>query len=275
LAQPKVHPRAIVDPKAVLHDDVEIGPNAVIEAGVEVGAGTRIIANAYVYGGTKIGARNEIHPGAVLGGSPQDKRYKGEASFLRIGDDNQIRECVTISRATGEGNTTVIGNRNMLLNYAHVGHNAEIADDCIIEGAVMVAGHVKIADRVLLAGLAGVHQFCRIGRLAMIGFAGGISQDLPPFMTAVGSRPFYVMGPNIVGLRRAGVAAPARAAIKRAYKLLCRTGLPLGEVLADLEKDPTPEVQEIVAFVRASKRGVVRRGGRAARGGEAEGGADE
>lgn len=269
MAQPKVHPRAIVAPEAVLQDDVEVGPNAVIEAGVEVGAGTRVMANAYLYAGVTIGARNEIHPGAVIGGPPQDKHFKGEKSFVRIGNDNQIRECATISRATGEGLATVIGDRNMLLNYAHIGHNTEIGNDCVVEGAVMVAGHVHIADRVLLAGLAAVHQFCRIGRLAMIGAGGAISQDLPPFMTAVGIRPFYIVGPNVVGLRRAGVGAPARAAIKKAYKALCRTGLPLGEVLADLDKDPTPEVQEIVAFVRASKRGVIRRGGRV-RGGESE-----
>lgn len=275
MAQPKVHPRAIVDPAAILAEDVEVGPNAVIEAGVQVGAGTRIMANTYIYSGTTLGARNEVHPGAVLGGPPQDKRFKGEKSFLRIGDENQIRECATISRATGEGTSTVIGHRNMLLNYAHIGHNTEIANDCIIEGAVMVAGHVQIADRVLLAGLAGVHQFCRIGRLAMIGAGGAISQDLPPFMTAVGIRPFYVVGPNVVGLRRAGVQAPARAAIKRAYKALCRTGLPLGEVLADLEGDETPEVKELVAFVKASKRGVIRRGGRVRGEGGGEGAGEE
>ena len=271
MAQPKVHPRATVDPRAVLHEDVEVGPNTVIDGPVVIGPGTRILGNAFIYGDTTIGARNEIHPGAVLGGTPQDKGYKGEKSFLKIGDGNLIRECVTISRATGEGKTTVIGHRNMLLNYAHVGHNAEIANDCIIEGAVMVAGHVKIADKVLLAGLSGVHQFCRIGRLAMIGFAGGVSQDLPPFMTAVGTRPFYIMGPNVIGLRRAGVGAAARAAVKQAYKLLCRTGAPLAEVIAELEKDPTPEVQEIVAFVKESKRGVIRRGALAGRGDE-EGG---
>ncbi len=260
MAPPKVHPRACVDPAAILHDDVEVGPNAVVEAGVEIGRGTRLHANAYVYAGTTIGEQCEVHPGAVIGGPPQDHHYKGEKSFLRIGSKNVFRECVTISRATGENQATVIGDRNWFLNYAHVGHNTEIGSDCIIEGAVMIAGHVTLADRVLLAGLAGVHQFCRVGRLAMIGFAGGISQDLPPFMTAIGTRPFYVMGPNVVGLRRAKVGATARAAIKRAYKLICRSGLPIAEVLADLDKETTPEVKEIVAFVRASKKGVIRRG---------------
>lgn len=270
MAQPKVHPRAIVDAGAVLHEDVEVGPGAVVEAGAVIGAGTRIIGNAYVYGCARIGARNEIHPGAVIGGSPQDKNWKGEPSTVEIGDENLIRECVTISRATGEGKVTRVGHRNMLLNYAHVGHNTTIQNDCIIEGAVMIAGHVLIEDRVLLAGLAGVHQFCRVGRLAMIGFAGGVSQDLPPFMTAVGTRPFYVLGPNVVGLRRAKVDAEARKAIKRAYKLICRSGLPMADVLAALEKETAPEVKEILRFVRASKRGVIRRGGRKGVGQEPE-----
>lgn len=270
MGQPKVHPRAFVDPKAILHDDVEVGPGAVIEAKVEVGAGTRIFGNAYLHGGTTLGERCEVHPGAVLGGPPQDYHYKGEESFLVAGTQNIFRECVVVSRATGAGERTAIGDRNMILNHAHIGHNSVIGNDCVIEGAVMIAGHVTLADRVLLAGLSGVHQFCRVGRLAMLGFAGGISQDLPPFMTAVGTRPFYIMGPNVVGLRRAKVAPGARAAIRRAYKLLCGSGLPLAEVIATLEKDATPEVQEILAFVRASKKGVIRRGRRAAAGGGAE-----
>lgn len=260
MAQPKVHPRAVVDPAAILHEDVEIGPNVVVESGAEIGRGTRIIGNAYIYGGTTLGEECEVHPGAAIGGSPQDNHYKGEKSFLRIGNRNIFRESVSINRATGENQSTVIGDRNWFLNFAHVGHNSVIGNDCVIEGAVMIAGHVTLGDRVLLAGLAGVHQFCRVGRLAMIGFAGGISQDLPPFMTAVGTRPFYVMGPNVVGLRRAKVGAAGRAAIKRAYKLIYRSGLPIAEVLAALDKEETPEVGEIAAFVRASKKGVIRRG---------------
>jgi UDP-N-acetylglucosamine acyltransferase len=272
LSGARIHSRAVVDPKALLHEDVEVGPGAVIEAGVEVGARSRIAANAYIYGGTTIGEECEVHPGAVIGGPPQDHHYKGERSFLKIGRRNIFRECVTVSRATGEGLATVIGDRNLLLNGAHVGHNSVIGDDCVLEGSVMVAGHVTLGDRVILAGLSGVHQFCRVGRLAMLGFAGGISQDLPPFMTAVGTRPFYVAGPNVVGLRRAKVGAAARAAIKQAHRLICRSGRPLAEVIAELERDETPEVREIAAFVRGSKRGVIRRG--APEGREAEGEAE-
>ncbi|HVY61252.1 MAG TPA: acyl-ACP--UDP-N-acetylglucosamine O-acyltransferase [Planctomycetota bacterium] len=260
MAQPKVHPRAIVDPGAILHDDVEVGPGAVIEAGAEIGAGSRIGGNAYVYGGTAMGERNVVHPGAIIGGPPQDHHYKGEKSFLRIGSANIFREFCSVNRGTGEGASTVIGDRNFLLVSSHVGHNAVIGNDCIIEGAAMIAGHVTLEDRVLIAGLAGVHQFCRIGKLAMIGFAGGVSQDLPPYMTAVGVRPFYVVGPNVVGLRRAKVEPKSRAAIKRAYKLVCRSGLPLPEVLAELEKEAVPEVQHIATFIKASKKGVIRRG---------------
>ena len=262
MGQPKVHPRAIVDPGAILHDDVEVGPGAVIEAGAEIGAGSRILANACIHGGTVMGERNVVHPNAVIGGAPQDSHFKGEKSYLRIGSGNQFREFCSVNRATGEGQATVIGDRNMLLLSSHVGHNAVIGNDCIIEGVAMIAGHVTLEDRVLIAGLAGVHQFCRVGRLAMIGFGGGISQDLPPFMMAVDVRPFYVVGPNVIGLRRAKIEPKARTAIKRAYKLICRSGLPLPEVLAELDKETAPEVAEIARFVRASKKGVIRRGTR-------------
>lgn len=269
MGQPVVHPRAVVDPGAVLREDTVVGPGAVIEAGVEVGAGSRVLANAYLYAGTTLGRNNEVHPGAVLGGPPQDRKFRGEKSYVRIGDDNIFRECVTVSRATGEGLATTIGDRNLLLNCAHVGHNTRLGSDIVVEGAVMIAGHVDIADSVLLCGLAAIHQFCRVGRLAMIGAGGAISQDLPPFMTAVGIRPFYIVGPNVVGLRRAKVGAEARAAIKRAYKLICRSGLPIADVIAELARDAAPEVQEVLAFVRASQRGVIRRGGRGARTAEA------
>jgi UDP-N-acetylglucosamine acyltransferase len=262
MAQPKVHPRAVVDPAAILHEDVEVGPGTVIEAGAEIGPGCRIAGNAYIYGCVTMGARNVVHPGAILGGPPQDSHYKGEASFLRIGEGNLFREYCSVNRGTGEGLATVVGDRNWLLVSSHVGHNAVIANDCIIEGAAMIAGHCHLDDRVLISGLAGVHQFCRVGRQAMLGFGGGISQDLPPFMTAVGVRPFYVVGPNVIGMRRAKIGPDGRKAVKRAYKLICRSGLPLGEVLAALEQETAPEVHEIVRFVKASKKGVIRRGTR-------------
>lgn len=219
-----IHPTAMVDPSAKLEDPVWIGPYCAIEAKTKVGAGTILEANVIVKSGTTIGRRCRIWPNVVLGHEPQDSKYKGEESYVIIGDDNVFREMVTIHRATGEGQATVIGNKNLLMAYAHVGHNCVVGDNNMISNSSGVAGHVTIEDRVVIGGFVGVHQFVHIGSMAMVGGLSKVVQDVPPFCMADG-RPSKIHGLNIRGLRRAGVVQEDRAQVSSAFKLLYRSGL--------------------------------------------------
>jgi UDP-N-acetylglucosamine acyltransferase len=254
-----VHPRAIVDSGAILEDDVEVGPNAVIEAGARVGAGTRVFANAVIARGATLGPRCEVHPGAVIGGSPQDRHWRGEESFVVCGADNIFREGVTINVATGAGARTVIGDRNFFMSCSHVAHNGTVGNDVVFANGAGIGGHALVEDRVFLSASAGVHQFCRVGTLAMMQGHSAVSQDVPPFMIVGGVIPFRVVGLNIVGLRRAGVSRESRLALKRAFQSLYRGRRPLAECLAELEAESAPEVARLLAFIRSSKRGIVRR----------------
>lgn len=253
-----VHASAAVDAGASLGDDVEVGPYAVVEAGASIGAHTRILAHAVVRSGSVLGERCEVHPGAVIGGEPQDRHFAGESSRVVIGDDTIIREAATVNRGTGEGTETRVGDRCMLMACSHVAHNCTVGNDVVLVNSALLAGHVEVHNGAFLSGNTSVHQFCRIGRLAMLGGHSSISLDLPPFMTATGMRGNEVSGLNAVGLRRAGVEPAARAALKEAFRLLYRSNDPLEEVLAALERSGCPEVLELVAFCRTSKRGVIR-----------------
>lgn len=251
-----IHPTAIIHPTAELAPDVQVGPYCVIAENVRIGAGTRLATHVSIDKGTTIGERCEIFQGAVLGAAPQDFKYRGEPTFLVIGDRNVIREYVTIHRATGEGNVTRLGHDNMIMAYCHIGHNAELGNGIMMANYVGISGHCLIEDRVVFGGMLGIHQFVRIGKLAMIGGASKVVMDVPPFMTVDG-RPIQVIGPNILGLRRAGMTPDVRAGLKQAYRLLYRSGLNLiqGIEAAYAEVEQSEERDYLLEFLMRIRQG--------------------
>jgi UDP-N-acetylglucosamine acyltransferase len=249
-----VHPTAVVARWARLAPDVVVGPYAVVEEDVTIGAGTELRAHAVVKRYTTLGAGNTVHEGAVLGGEPQDVGFRGGASALRIGDRNRIREGVTIHRSSKPDGATVIGSDCFLMAYAHVAHDDRLGDRVILANNVALAGHVEIGDGAFLSGGVVVHQFCRIGRLAMIGGNSKIVQDCLPFVITDGV-PGRARGLNVVGLRRAGIGAGQVRALKEGYRLLLRSSLPLEDALSRMAAVGDPLVDEMAAFVRGSRRG--------------------
>jgi UDP-N-acetylglucosamine acyltransferase len=234
-----------------------IHPTAVIEDNVEIGPNCEIGAYAVIKRFTRIGARNRIFEHAVIGGEPQDVKFKGETSYLEIGDDNIIREFCTFHRANGEGLTTSIGSRNFFMVGVHVAHNCVIGDDNTFANEVALAGHIMIEDHVFLSNNVGAHQFVRMGRHAMIGGKSKIVQDVLPFFITDGN-PARVRGVNSVGLQRAGLSEDARRALKNAYKMLFRSKLPVADVLEELGQVDDEHVAHLVSFIRGSKRGFTR-----------------
>lgn len=235
---PQIHPTAIVHPKAELDPSVEVGPFAVIGERVKIGPDTVVKAHAILDGWTEIGARNVIFPGAAIGLEPQDLKYDGSISLVKIGDDNQIREYVTINRATHAGEATIVGNQNLLMAYSHVAHNCVLENNIVIANAVALAGHVYIESRAVIGGVLGVHQFVHIGRSAMLGGMSRIDRDVPPFML-VGGNPGRVRALNLVGLRRSGLAEAENGkilrALKKAFRILYHSGLNLTQALQQME----------------------------------------
>ena len=234
-----------------------IHPTAIIEDNVEIGPNCEIAAYAVIKQFTRIGARNRIFEHAVIGGEPQDVKFKGETSFLEIGDDNLIREYCTFHRANGEGETTRIGSRNFFMVGVHVAHNCVIGDDNIFANEVALAGHITIEDHVFLSNNVGAHQFVRMGRYAMIGGKSKIVQDVLPFFITDGN-PSRLRGVNSVGLRRGGFSEDERRALKEAYKLLFRSTTPIQDSLSELEQLDDENVAHLVRFIRSSKRGFIR-----------------
>ena len=224
---------------------------------MEIGAGCEIGAHAVVKRYTTLGERNRVYEHATLGGEPQDEKFRGERSALTIGDDNLIREYATIHRASGEGEATRVGSRNFLMVGTHIAHNCEVGDDNIFANGVALAGHIKVEDHVFLSSNVGAHQFVRFGRYAMVGGKSKIVQDVLPFFTTDGN-PARLRGLNSVGLRRAGFSPDARRALKRAYRLLFQSGLPLPEALRELERSDDPNVRHLLDFIRTSRRGFSR-----------------
>jgi UDP-N-acetylglucosamine acyltransferase len=252
-----VHPSAIIGLQAAIGSHVQVGPYAVIEDEVEIGAGCEIGAHAVIKRFTKIGARNRVFEHAVLGGEPQDVKFKGEPSNLIIGDDNLIREFCTLHRACGDGEVTRVGSRNFLMVGVHIAHNCTVGDDNILSNGAALAGHIVVEDHVFLSNNVGAHQFVRFGRYAMVGGKSKIVQDVLPFFLTDGN-PARVRGLNSVGLRRAGFSAETRRALKEAYQLLFRSGTPLPDVLHELEEVQDENVKHLVDFIRGSKRGFPR-----------------
>ena len=251
-----IHPTAIIHPVAKLASTVRIGPYAVIDEGVEIGAGCVIGPHVYLTGQTKIGSGNAFHAGCVIGDSPQDLKYKNEPTGLRIGDGNVFREHVTIHRSTKTTDETVIGSRNFFMQHSHVAHNCVIGDDTIIAGGALLAGHVVVHDRAFISGNCLVHQFCRVGRLAMMQGGAAISKDLPPFCVA--SKINEMCGLNVIGLRRGGFSPDERLELKQLYKALFRGEKNFRQALAEAQKNFSSAPSKILLdFVAEAKRGIV------------------
>ena len=236
---------------------MSIHPTAIIEDNVEIGPDCEIGAYAVIKRFTRLGARNRVFEHAVIGGEPQDVKFRGETSYLEIGDDNIIREFCTLHRANGADETTLVGSRNFFMVGVHVAHNCVIGDDNIFANEVALAGHITIEDHVFLSNGVGAHQFVRMGRHAMIGGKSKIVQDVLPFFITDGNPP-RVRGVNSVGLRRAGFNEDERRALKDAYRILFRSELPLQNALQTLDELEDEHVAHLANFIRGSKRGFVR-----------------
>jgi UDP-N-acetylglucosamine acyltransferase len=249
---------ARVDLGACIGAGVRIGEFCVVEADTAIGAGCSLEPYVYVKRWTTMGERNEISAGTALGTDPFDKHFTGERSYLRIGNDNKIREHFTISRGTAPESTTEIGNGNFIMSSGHIAHNCRIGDGNVIASCALLAGYVEVEDLAFISGNVAIHQFCKIGRLAMIAGNTGVSNDVPPFITCAGYRG-DAAGLNVVGLKRAGYGAAQIACIKRAYRILFRSGLLLQDALARIEAEiGTPEALHMAAFIRRSERGICR-----------------
>src|ERR1044071_8239474 len=251
-----IHPTAIIDPQAEIDSDVEIGPYVVIDGPAKIEHGTQIMGHAYVIGWTVVGMDNEIHPGVVLGDAPQDKSYKGEETFLRIGDRNVLREHVQIHRGTAAGTSTIIGNDNFLMACSHVGHNCVLGDGIIIANNALLGGHVHVGNNVFISGNCVVHQYVRIGEYAFMRGLSGTSRDVPPF--AMMDWQHTIRGVNEEGLKRAGFDRERIRAIKHAYKVLFGRKCNLGLAVKELENEggADPDVSALLEFIKSSKRGV-------------------
>ena len=252
-----IHPTAIVDPEAEIGSGVTIGPFSVIEANVVIGDDTEVGARVTIEGHTTIGKENHIFTGAIVGSVTQDKKYKGGITYLKIGDRNKIREYVTINPGTDDGTETVIGDDNLIMAYAHVAHNCTIGNKTIIANAGTLAGHVIVEDRAVIGGLAGVHQFVKIGYMAIIGGSSKAVKDIPPFIMVDG-HPAKAYGLNVVGMERAGLVKEERLLLKRAFKIIFRSKLATKNAIESLKKDipPSPAIVKIINFLEASDRGI-------------------
>jgi UDP-N-acetylglucosamine acyltransferase len=251
------HPTAIIHPQAQIGSGCEIGPYCIVGEHVSLGEKCKLHSHVVIDGHTKLGNGNEIFPFASIGLKTQDLKWKGGVTRTEIGDENTFREYVTVHSATGDGEVTRIGSRNHLLAYCHVAHNCALGDNIIMSNVATLAGHVMVEDYAVIGGLAAIHQFCRIGEMAMIGGCSKVVQDVPPFMIADGN-PAETRTINKVGMERNGVAEEAQTALRQAYKTLFRDGLTIPNALAKIERElpPLPEVRHLLAFVRASERGI-------------------
>lgn len=254
---PRLHPTAIVDPRAQLGSGVEIGPYSVVGGDVTIGEGTRVGSGCLVEGWTTIGRQCRIFHCAVIGAEPQDLKYRGERSFLRIGEANTIREFATVHRATGEGLETVVGDRNFIMAYAHVAHNCVIGNGVVLANSVNMAGHVTIDDNATVGGVTVIHQFVRVGKYSIIGGGLRIPMDIVPYVK-VGGYPARVNGLNLVGLERRGFKPETRRILKEAYRLIFRSDLNVSQALKRIRSDvePIPEVLHLIEFIESSRRGI-------------------
>lgn len=253
----KIHPSAIVDPAAMIGDDVHIGPLSVIEGDVVIGDGCQILSHVVVRNGTVLGAENIVCDGAVLGGLPQHVNVPDRPGRLVVGDGNTIRENVTFHRAMEQDGETVIGDNNLFMVNAHVAHDCRVGNHTIFANNSMLAGHVTVGDRAYFSGAAAAHQFCRIGTLAMVGGQAHVNKDVPPFVTLDGLSS-HVVGLNSIGLRRAGYTADEITQLKKAYRIIYRSGLSWNELLQTLQEEfPEGVAAQFHLFLSMTTRGIM------------------
>jgi UDP-N-acetylglucosamine acyltransferase len=252
-----IHPSAIISPGAQLDSSVEVGPLSVIDGHVALGPGCRVGPHVYLTGHTTIGPDNAFHAHCVIGGAPQDVKYKDEPARLRIGAGNLFREGVTVHRSAKPEEETVVGSHNFLMVNSHLAHNVRLGDRVIVANGALLGGHVQVEDGVFISGNCLVHQFVRIGTLALMQGGAGLSQDLPPFLIASGHN--TLCGLNTVGLRRAGFSNADRLELKGLYQKLFRSGLKLSQALAEARTEfNSVSAQRLLDFIAAGKRGICR-----------------
>lgn len=256
-----IHPTAIVDPATEISPDAEIGPYCIVGAGVSIGPRTRLMAHVYLEGKLTIGTDNVFYPYCSCGAAPQDKKYKGEASETRIGNGNSIREFVTIHRGTeGGGMVTSIGDGNLLMAYVHVAHDVAIRNHTILANGVTFAGHVTVDDYANIGGLSAIHQFCRIGRHAIVGSYSVIKQSVLPYSITAADHEAEVYGANRIGLERRGFGPGAIEPLQNAFRILTRSGLNTTQALTRIEEEipQSAEVKDLIEFIRGSRNGFIK-----------------
>lgn len=253
----KIDKTALISKKAKLAKDVQVGPYSIIGDSASIGPGTKVGAFCVIEGNTSIGAACQIFTGTVLGSQPQDLKYKGEKSFLEIGDGNIIREYCTFNPGTTDGAKTIVGKNNLFMAYSHVAHDCSVGNNCIIANNGTLAGHVTVQDYAVIGGLVAVHQFVRVGRLSIIGGCSKVVQDIPPYSTCDG-HPAEVYGLNLIGLRRHKISALAIKQLDRAFKIMFNSGLLIKHSLEKIAQDvqKTEEVSYLVNFAKSSERGI-------------------
>ncbi len=254
-----IHPNTVIHPDAVLGKNISIGPFSFIDENVEIGDGTWIGSNVSIMSGARIGKNCRIFPGAVVSGIPQDLKFKGESTTAEIGDNTTVREGVTVNRGTSSRGKTVIGSNCLLMAYVHVGHDCIIGNNCIIGNSTGVAGEVVIQDWAIISGLCGIHQFSTIGSHSFTSGLSKVQKDIPPFVKAARD-PLSYAGLNIVGLKRRGFSAEQVSVIHEIYRIIFQSGKITSEALKSIEEnfDQTPERDEIINFIRTSKRGIIK-----------------
>jgi UDP-N-acetylglucosamine acyltransferase len=253
-----IHPSAVVHPGAQLGKNISIGPFCLIDDQTIIGDGTQIDAHSQIKSFTRLGADNHVHSYAALGDAPQDLKYRGEDTWLEIGDRNRIREFTTLNRGTAEGGgKTLIGSDCFIMAYAHIAHDCILGDGVILANAATLAGHVHVGKRAVIGGLSAVHQFARIGEFAFIGGKTGVAQDVPPYMLASGERA-KLHGPNVIGLRRSGFPQEDISALKKAYRIIWRGGhrKEVAMEMVEQEFGSLPSIKVLLEFLRTSNRGV-------------------
>lgn len=250
---------AFIHPDAKIGNNVIIEPFAYVEANVEIGDGTHIMSGGQVRDGSRVGKNCRIFPGAVVGGDPQDLKYKGEETLAIIGDNTTIRECVTVNRGTAAKKQTVVGNNCLLMAYSHIAHDCILKNNIIVGNATQLAGEVEVDDYAILSGGTLVHQFTRIGAHVMIQGGTRLGKDIPPFIIA-GREPVCYSGVNLIGLRRSGFSNEKINEIQEMYRTIYQSGFNVSDAIVQIEKnfEKTPEMDEIVSFVKSSPRGIVR-----------------
>jgi len=254
----KIHPTAIIEPEVEIGENVEVGPYAFIEGNVKICDNCKIGPYVHIQGYTEIGENTKIFTGAVVGSIPQDLKYKGEKTYLKIGKNNIIREFVTINPGTFEGEETIIGDNNLLMAYSHIAHNCKIGNNVIIANYGGLAGHVIIEDYVVTGGFVGIHQFCRIGKHAIIGGCSKVTMDIIPYVIADGhpARPY---GINVIGLKRRNFPPEKIEILNEVYKIIFKSGLNTKDALKKLEEmNNCDEVKDIIEFIKLSERGIAK-----------------